>query len=98
MWVLNRGTAAAQNTTVPQTKNPMKIGVIGSGQQGGGIGLAWARAGHEVLFSSRNPDELADLVKEAGPRTRAGHPQDAAKFGDVVLLAVPYGALPQVGK
>jgi predicted dinucleotide-binding enzyme len=98
MWGLNRSAGAAQNTPVPQTKNPMKIGVIGSGQQGGGIGLAWARAGHEVLFSSRNPDELADLVKQAGPRAKAGYPQDAAKFGDVILIAVPYGALPQVGK
>lgn len=82
----------------PQTPQPRKIGIIGSGAQGGGIGLLWAQAGHEVLFSSRHPEELKDLVAKAGPKAKAGLPQDAASFGDVVLIAVPYGALPQVGK
>ena len=81
-----------------QTTKPMKIGIIGSGRQGGAIGLQWAKAGHEILFSSRNPDELADLVAKAGPKAKAGSPQDAATFGDVILIAVPYGALPQVGR
>ena len=88
----------AQAGQVTPTAKPMKIGIIGSGQQGGSIGLNWARAGHEVLFSSRNPDTLKDLVASAGPKARAGLPQEAATFGDVVLIAVPYGALPQVGK
>jgi hypothetical protein len=76
----------------------MRVGIIGSGQQGGAIGTRWAEAGHEILFSSRNPDELAELVARTGPRTRAGFPDEAARFGDVVLIAVPYGALPQVGR
>jgi predicted dinucleotide-binding enzyme len=76
----------------------MRIGIIGSGQQGGAIGLQWVKAGHEILFSSRHPEELADLVRQAGPRARAGLPQEAATFGEVVLIAVPYGALPQVGR
>jgi predicted dinucleotide-binding enzyme len=88
---------AAQGRAVPQTHRPMKIGVIGSGRQGGSIGLLWAKAGHEVMFSSRHPEELKDLVASAGPRARAALPQDAATFGDVVLVAVPYGSLPQVG-
>jgi predicted dinucleotide-binding enzyme len=76
----------------------VKIGIIGSGQQGGSIGLNWARAGHAVLFSSRNPGSLKDLIGQAGPKARAGLPQEAASFGDVILIAVPYGALPQIGK
>jgi hypothetical protein len=80
------------------TSRPMKIGIIGSGQQGGALGLLWAKAGHEILFSSRHPEELADLVASAGPGARAGQPADAARFGDVILIAVPYGALPQVGR
>jgi predicted dinucleotide-binding enzyme len=88
----------AQAGTVPPTPKPLKIGIIGSGQQGGSIGLNWAKAGHEVLFSSRNPGSLQDLVASAGPKARAGLPQEAASFGDVILIAVPYGALPQVGK
>jgi predicted dinucleotide-binding enzyme len=88
----------AQAGSVPQTKKPMKIGIIGSGQQGGSVGLNWARAGHEVLFSSRNPSSLTDLVAQAGGKARAGLPQEAATFGEVILIAVPYGALPQIGQ
>lgn len=76
----------------------MKIGVIGSGNIGGAVGLQWAKAGHELLFSSRHPDELADLVAEAGPKARAGLPDEAARFGEVVFTAVPYAALPQIGR
>lgn len=81
-----------------QTKKPMKIAFIGSGRQGGALGLQFAKAGHEVLFSSRNPDSLKDLVAKAGARARSARPEEAAKWGDVVVIAVPYGALPQVGK
>lgn len=76
----------------------MRIGIIGSGQMGGAVGLQWAGAGHEILFSSRNPSNLTELVDRAGERARAGYPQEAASFGEVVLIAVPYGALPQVGR
>ncbi|SVB95775.1 uncharacterized protein METZ01_LOCUS248629, partial [marine metagenome] len=37
-----------------QSSNPLKIGIIGSGRIGGSVGLRWAEAGHEILFSSRN--------------------------------------------
>ncbi|HUU32495.1 MAG TPA: NAD(P)-binding domain-containing protein [Vicinamibacterales bacterium] len=77
---------------------PLKIGFIGSGRQGGALGLLWAKAGHEIFFSSRHPETLKDLVAQAGPRARAGLPEDAARFGDVVVIAVPYGVLPQVGR
>ena len=80
------------------TAKPIKIGIIGSGRQGGAIGMQWAKAGHQIVFSSRNPDSLKDLVAQAGPNALAGTPQQAAVFGEVVLIAVPYGALPQVGK
>jgi 8-hydroxy-5-deazaflavin:NADPH oxidoreductase len=81
-----------------QTAKPMRIGIIGSGRQGGALGLQWAKAGHEVLFSSRNPGNLKDLVAKAGPKARAGTPAEAAKFGDVILIAVPYGELPNVAR
>ena len=81
-----------------QTSKPMRIGIIGSGRQGGALGLQWAKAGHEVFFSSRNPGNLKDLVAKAGPKARAGTPAEAAKFGDVILIAVPYGELPNVGR
>jgi 8-hydroxy-5-deazaflavin:NADPH oxidoreductase len=81
-----------------QTRRPIKIGVIGSGNIGGTIGKLWAKAGHEILFASRNPSELAGLVAEAGPKARAGTPMEAASFGPVVFLAVPYAAVPQIGR
>jgi predicted dinucleotide-binding enzyme len=81
-----------------QTKQPLKIGFIGSGRQGGALGLQFAKAGHEVMFSSRHPEELKALVATAGAKARAGLPEEAAKFADVIVIAVPYGALPQVGK
>lgn len=82
----------------PGQERPLRIGIIGAGAMGGGLGRLWARAGHEVLFSSRNPGELAELVASVGPRARAGLPAEAAEFGEVVLIAVPYGAVPQVGR
>jgi predicted dinucleotide-binding enzyme len=77
---------------------PMKIGIIGSGHIGGTLGLLWAKAGHAIFFSSRHPDELSDLVKRAGPSARVGMPREAAAFGEVILISVPYGAVAQVGR
>src|SRR5712691_1596205 len=76
----------------------MKIGVVGSGKLGGTVGGLWAKAGHQVLFSSRHPDELKGLVEGLGANARAGTVEEAVKFGDVILVAVPYAALPQVGR
>jgi len=76
----------------------MRIGIIGAGRIGGAVGLEWAEAGHEVFFSSRNPDELEPLVTQGGSRTRAGVPADAAAFGTVLLVATPFDALPQIGR
>ena len=93
------GIALAPQRLLSQTKGPaMKIGIIGSGNIGGTLGVLWAQAGHNVFFSSRHPDELGDLVKRAGPSAQAGMPRQAAAFGDVVLISVPYGAVPQVGR
>ena len=90
--LLAQGLEAAESRA-----GSLRIGIIGAGRIGGAVGLQWARAGHEILFSSRHPEELSELVERAGPRTRAGLPDEAARFGEVVMIAVPYGALPQVG-
>ena len=50
--------------------NKLRIGVIGSGKIGGTIGGLWVKAGHPVLFSSRHPEELKDLIAGLG-RARA---------------------------
>lgn len=68
----------------------MKISVIGSGGIGGTVGTLWANAGHEVLFSSRNPEKLSALVATAGSSARAGTIAEAASFAEVIFLAVYY--------
>jgi predicted dinucleotide-binding enzyme len=92
--VLRPTTASGQTPSGPA----MKIGVIGAGHIGGTIGGLWTKAGHPVFFSSRHPEELQDLVARLGPLAQAGTVDQAIAFGDVVFLAVPYGALPQIGK
>jgi 8-hydroxy-5-deazaflavin:NADPH oxidoreductase len=68
----------------------MKIGVVGAGGIGGTIGTLWAKAGHEVFFSSRHPEKLVDLVAEAGANAQAGTADQAAAFAEVIFLAVYY--------
>jgi len=77
---------------------PLKIGVIGAGHIGGTLATHWVKAGHEVLISSRHPETLKPLAESLGPRAHVGTPREAALFGDVVLISVPYAALPQIGK
>jgi predicted dinucleotide-binding enzyme len=76
----------------------LKIGVIGSGHIGSTVGSLWVKAGHPVMFSSRHPEELAPLVQGLGELAKAGTVAEAIAFGDVVFIAVPYGAYPQIGK
>ena len=75
---------------------PMKIGVIGSGRIGSTIGGLWVKAGHEVMFSDRDPEQVKRAIDGLGSRARAGSTHEAASFGDVVLIAVPYAALPAI--
>lgn len=93
LWALPqvvRGQSKASAST--------KIGIIGSGNIGGTVGTLWVKAGHHVLFSSRNPENLRQLVDGLGTLARAGTVREALNFGDAILIAVPYGAYPQIGK
>jgi hypothetical protein len=82
----------------PSGGNKSRIGIIGSGHIGGTIGGLWVKAGHPVMFSSRHPDELKDMVAALGALAQAGPVDKAIAFGNVVFIAVPYGALPQIGR
>ncbi len=81
-----------------ESQERLKIGIIGAGRIGGTLGEHWVKAGHEVLLSSRHPDTLKPLADRLGPLARVGTPREAAAFGQVVLVSVPYGAFPQVGR
>ena len=87
--------AAAALPAFAQAK-PMKIGVIGSGRIGSTIGGLWVKAGHEVMFSDRDPEQVKRAIDGLGSRARAGSVQEAVAFGDAILIAVPYAALPAI--
>ncbi len=81
-----------------QGTGKMKIGIIGSGRVGGAVGGAWVKAGHEVMFSSLDLEADKKLAASLGGGARAGTTREAAAFGTVLLVSVPYKALPSVGK
>ncbi|PWI30458.1 NADP oxidoreductase [Flavobacteriaceae bacterium LYZ1037] len=77
----------------------MKIGIIGSGHIGGNLGKHWAKAGHEVLFSSRHPKELISLAHDAGENAKAVSVTDAFNaHADAYLLAIPFEAIDQISE
>jgi predicted dinucleotide-binding enzyme len=82
----------------PKTAHPLKIGIIGTGEIGGALARHWAAAGHELVISSRHPEQLEGLAKELGAKVKTGTPREAAAFGEVVLVSVPYHATAQVGR
>src|SRR2546430_15393682 len=69
----------------------MRIGVVGAGHIGGTAAKLFAKAGHQVAVSnSRGPSTLASLVSSIGPSAKATSVVEAVKFGEAVLLALPY--------
>ncbi len=70
----------------------MKVAVIGTGNIGSGLGELWARKGNSVMFGSRNPEKGKEVAEKIGRNATAGSVAEAARFGEVILLAVPYTA------
>jgi len=75
----------------------MKIGVIGAGRIGGNCARQAAKSGHEVMLAfARDPAGLEQLAAELGSeRASVGSPSEAVAFGEVVIFAVPWGAIPE---
>jgi 8-hydroxy-5-deazaflavin:NADPH oxidoreductase len=69
----------------------MKIGIVGAGQIGGNCATQFAKGGHEVKLSGRDPSKLEPLAAEIGDAASIGTPAEAADFGEVVVFAVPWG-------
>jgi hypothetical protein len=75
----------------------MKIGIIGAGQIGGTLTRRLTGLGHEVFVSnSRGPQTLAELARETG--AKAVSPKDAARSGEVVIVTIPEGHVPDLPK
>jgi predicted dinucleotide-binding enzyme len=87
----------ATSVAATDSSAPVRIGIIGTGKIGAPLAELWVRAGHEVMISSRHPQALAALATRLGPKAHVGTPAEAAAFGEVIMLAVPYNATPQVG-
>lgn len=69
---------------------PLKIGVLGTGRMAGNLGKLWAAQGHQVFFGSRETQKARALAESVGPNVRGGTLAEAAAFGEVILLAVPW--------
>lgn len=76
----------------------MRIGIVGAGMIGSTLAKLWVDAGHEIRIASRRSDQLGPLVERLGARASAGAPIEAAQFGNVVLLAVPLKAVPDLAR
>jgi predicted dinucleotide-binding enzyme len=72
----------------------MKIGIIGCGNIGGTLARLWVGAGHEVILSSRHPEQLIPLARTLGDKASVGTPEEASRLGDVILLSIPLGLIP----
>lgn len=96
--VLSAAVVPSAGAAAPDDSKPLKIGIVGTGNIGGALAKHWAKAGHEIVLASRHPEQLQDLAKSLGPKVRTGTPKEAAAFGDVVLISVPYAATPQLGR
>jgi 8-hydroxy-5-deazaflavin:NADPH oxidoreductase len=79
-------------------KRPQRIGIVGAGRMGGTLAKLWAMAGYQIMISSDHPQKLESLAHSIGSNVRVGTPREAASFGNVVVISVPYGVLPQVGR
>ncbi|MGE5893490.1 MAG: NADPH-dependent F420 reductase [bacterium] len=68
----------------------MNIGIIGAGRMGSGLGRIWAERGHKVFLGARTAAKAADAARATGHGAQGGSVAEAAKFGEVILLATPW--------
>lgn len=86
-------TAADEDAAAAKT-----IAMIGAGDMGQALGYLWAAAGYKVIFATRHPDELDDVVAAAGHGAEAASVGEAAARADIICLAVPYKAEPSIAR
>jgi predicted dinucleotide-binding enzyme len=91
------GMVGTIGSVLSQEKN-IKIGIIGAGRIGGELAKLWANAGYKVMLSALDSGPVKQLASQIGPKAQAGTPAQAAAFGDVVAVSLPYSALPQIGR
>jgi hypothetical protein len=95
--ILFMGASLALLPPAAMAQAKPKIGFIGAGKIGGTLAKLWTQAGYQVMLSARDLGPVQQLATQLGPNAHVGTPAEAAAWGDVVVVTVPYGALPQVG-
>lgn len=88
------GTPAADD----EASESQTIAMIGAGSMGQALGNLWAAAGYKVIFATRHPDELDDVVAAAGHGAEAASVGEAVARADIICLAVPYSAEPSIAR
>ncbi len=91
-------TSVAMPSAVLAQSGKPKIGFIGAGHIGSTLAKIWTEAGYQVMLSARDLGPVKEVAAQLGPNAQAGTPQQAAAWGDVVVVTVPYAALPQIGR
>jgi predicted dinucleotide-binding enzyme len=72
----------------------MNIGIIGAGNVGTSLARIWVKNGHRVMLSfSRDEAKLQTVTENLGTNASTGSPREAANFGEVLVLAVPWDAV-----
>jgi 8-hydroxy-5-deazaflavin:NADPH oxidoreductase len=71
------------------------IAIIGTGNVGNAIGSSAVKAGYDVVFAARDAAKAATVAAAAGA-TSAATPREAVAAADIVVLAVPYGAVAEI--
>ena len=76
----------------------MKLGIIGSGNVGGALGLRWAQLGHTVVFGVKDPQsaKMKELITQAGLNACAGTVQEAITASEIIVLATPWEAAREI--
>ncbi len=87
--------AQAQSDAASSSKP--RIGIIGAGTVGATLGGLFVAAGYPIILSSRHPEELRALSTKLGPLSSVATPKEAAASSQIILMAVPFGALAQLG-
>lgn len=74
----------------------MKITIIGTGNMGSGLASALVAAGHDISIGARDPVKAVALAETLGHGVVGADIATASKFSDVVILALPFGAIAEV--
>jgi hypothetical protein len=71
----------------------MRIGFVGAGRIGGNCARQFAKGGHEVKLSGRDPSHQESLAAEIGDAASVGTPAEAVEFGEVVVFSIPWDGI-----